>query len=117
MVLLVVLGLGLELYVTVAIPLFRLWMPARPSPPRNAQRRACINNLRNIVAAKKQCAIENNNNIAKWTNHVKGGALTCPTNGRPYRSNPRQLEPTCPNAAMGHMLGAYSRVRSPTTRP
>jgi len=75
-----------------------------------AQRNACINNLRQIDAAKQQWALENNkNDVAVPTAvdlapYLKGGVFpVCPSGGT-YTINAVGLPPTC--SVPGHVLPA-----------
>ena len=81
------------LLAAIAIPSF---MQARTTSQKNA----CINNLRQIDAAKEQWALENNavNGDAAgagYLNFIKGGALpTCPAGGT-YTPGTIGTDPSC----------------------
>ena len=84
----------------------------QPAPPQvattPAAANACINNLRQIDAAKQQWALENNKTAeatpteADLKIYIKGNALpTCPTNGK-YTIGNAGIYPICSIA--GHAL-------------
>jgi prepilin-type N-terminal cleavage/methylation domain-containing protein len=77
-----------------------------------SQKNTCINNLRQIEAAKQQWALENkqvdtsspgNDDIAKY---IKNNAYpTCPASGS-YENGIVKTEVTCSLSASGHVLPA-----------
>lgn len=76
----------------------------------DAQKNACINNLRIIDGAKEQYAIANNKTTGDTvadtniTPYIKGGAMpTCPSGGT-YTINTVGSNPTCSKSADGHDL-------------
>jgi len=87
--------------------------PPQPAPSENpataaAQRRACINNLRRIDAAKQQWALENNKTddavptVADLLPYFRDGVFpSCPAGGL-YSINAVGLPPTC--SIPGHAL-------------
>ena len=99
-----------EIMIVVAIIglLAAIAVPNFAQARNNARKNACINNLRLIVAAKEQYAIENNANTgdavvdANITPYLKGNVIpTCPASGV-YTNNVVGTSPTC-NVA-GHVL-------------
>lgn len=87
------------LLAAIAIPSF---MQARTTSQTNA----CINNLRQIDAAKEQDALENGlvtgDASANYTDYIKGNAIpTCPAQGT-YTVAVVSTDPTCSIA--GHVL-------------
>lgn len=90
-IMIVVLIIGM--LATIAVPSF---MKAR----ENSQTNACINNLRQIDAAKEQLALEDNaaqgaKLIASDVDaFIKGGAPTCPGGGT-YTYNKVGTDPAC----------------------
>ncbi|HOW66417.1 MAG TPA: type II secretion system protein [Candidatus Paceibacterota bacterium] len=78
---------------------------------QTAQKNACINNLRQIDAAKEQAALEfkqgtgstiSNDTIQQY---LKGNTVpVCPANSAVYVPNTVGTDPTCPNSASGHTL-------------
>ena len=96
-----------EIMIVVAIIglLAAIAIPSFIKARQTSQKNACINNLRIIDAAKEQCAIENDNDITSWVDYVKSGvAPDCPTDGAAYTAGALGTDPTCPNAALGHVM-------------
>ena len=79
------------LLAAIAIPSF---IQARTTSQQNA----CINNLRQIDAAKEQWALENgavNGDAAPgYVNYINGGAPTCPASGN-YTVGVVGVDPVC----------------------
>lgn len=98
-IMIVVLIIGM--LAAIAVPSF---MKAR----ENSRKNACINNLRQIDAAKEQVAMEDNLSdgaasvAADVNSFIKGGAPTCPAGGT-YTYGAIGTDPTCSIA--GHVLG------------
>ena len=94
------------LLAAIAIPSF---MKSRES----SQQKACINNLRQIDAAKDQWATETGQstgaavNTAALTNsvneYIKGGTPTCPAGGT-YTYNAVSTDPSCSVTDTDHAL-------------
>ncbi len=98
----VVLIIGL--LAALAIPSF---LRARQTTQRNA----CINNLRQIDAAKEQWAMETGAAAlavpvdADVNPYIKGALMpVCPVGSAVYTIQPLGTDPTCPNAALLHVL-------------
>jgi len=99
-IMIVVLIIGM--LAAIAVPSF---MKAR----ENSRKNACINNLRQIDAAKEQYAMEENltdgsaiaDELAGVVEYIKGGAPTCPGGGD-YTYNAVGVDPTC--SIGGHSL-------------
>jgi prepilin-type N-terminal cleavage/methylation domain-containing protein len=103
------------LLASIAIPNF---IKARNSSQTNA----CVNNLRQIDAAKQQWALEQNQaatasptaaTIQPYLGHGAGGSLpSCPldtsrTFATSYNINALNTAPTCIPGGTNHMMGAY----------
>lgn len=100
-----------EIMIVVAIIglLAAIAVPNFTQARSNARKSACINNLRLIDAAKEQDALENNldngDAAANVTDYLKGNVMpTCPTDAAVYVVGNVGADPTCPNAAAGHVL-------------
>ena len=97
----------LPLYAAIAVPSF---VKARDV----AQRNACINNMRQLDAAKEQAALEHNYKTGETVSeqqvseYLKTGfaRLVCPKGGR-YTINPVGQEPEC--SEHGSMSAAMER--------
>lgn len=90
------------LLAAIAIPNF---VKARTT----AQRNACIQNLRQIDAAKEQWALETKKSQgtaiveSEINEYIKGGAPDCPGGGT-YTYNAVGAKPTCSLSSEGHTL-------------
>ena len=102
----------LVLLPAVAVPAFAagLMLPALAKAKEKAQTINCINNLKQINAAKQTWALENKKSagdIPTWADlkpyltKMKGGRLICPQGGT-YRINAVSEAPTCSHP--GHVL-------------
>ncbi|MGZ8899548.1 MAG: type IV pilin protein [Limisphaerales bacterium] len=91
------------LLAAIAIPNF---VKARTT----AQKNACINNLRQIDGAKEQQALENKLKTgdavgADLNTYIKGDVIpACPADNTAYTVGAIGTNPSCPNAALGHVL-------------
>lgn len=101
-IMIVVLIIGILL--AIAIPNF---ITAR----KTSQMKSCIANLKQIDAAKEQWAMDGHAdapveaNLVGADGYIKGTALpTCPKDGSAYTIGAIGTDPTCPNAADGHVL-------------
>lgn len=101
-----------ELMIVVAIIglLAGIAVPSISKARVNAQKRACINNLRIIDGAKDQWALENRQQTGMWVRkvqinaYIKGGKTPqCPTAGI-YRYRRVGVPPLC--SIEGHVLMA-----------
>lgn len=101
----------LPIYAAIAIPSF---VKARDT----AQRNVCVNNMRQIDAAKDQTALDHKYQTGaiipedQVSKYLKGGlsGMVCPKGGR-YTSNPLGKEPEC--SVHGSMSEAVNTGRMP----
>lgn len=100
-IMIVVLIIGILL--AIAIPNF---VTAR----QTSQKKSCLSNLKQIDAAKEQWAMDGHTgtptaaDLAGATAYIKGAMPVCPTDGTAYTINAVGTDPTCANAALGHVL-------------
>lgn len=102
-------GSKIVLVPLVAVPavLAGITLPALAKAKSKAQSINCINNLRQIDAAKKMWALENkksDNDVPTWqelTSYLPAGRPKCPQGGT-YHLNKSSAEPTC--SIPGHVL-------------
>jgi len=96
-----------EIMIVVAIIglLAAIAIPSFIQARQTSQTNACINNLRQIDAAKEQWALENGaqngDAAAGYAAYINGGAPTCPGGGA-YTVGTVGTDPTC--SVAGHVL-------------
>jgi prepilin-type N-terminal cleavage/methylation domain-containing protein len=102
--------LEIMIVVTIIGFLAGLGVPSFMRARASTQKTRCIDNLRQLHAAKEQWAVENLANTGDTVfrediaPYLKRGYPACPSTSVEYTPSPVGTDPTCDLAAIGHVL-------------